>query len=69
MRSAPPLILANRDNYDAAAKTFPAVMRYVESEYQVAASLIEDGDRFNILVRTDSPARATDPSTGWPCFR
>jgi hypothetical protein len=69
IRSAPPLVLANRDNYDAAVKTFPALMRYVEAEYGIAASLVDDGDHFNILVRKDSSPPSTDASTGWPCFR
>jgi hypothetical protein len=66
-RFAPPIVLANRDNYNAAVTAFPALMRYVESTYVTAAAFDEDGDRFSILVRKDSPP-ATDKATGWPCY-
>jgi hypothetical protein len=66
---APPLILANRNNYQAAVDAFPPLLRYIESEYATAASFEEDGDGYRILVRKDSPPRATDAATGWPCFR
>ena len=67
-RSAPPIVLANRNNYQAAVTTFPAVMRHIESEYVPAASFDEDGDRFSILIRRESPPPAQDTVTGWPCF-
>ena len=66
-RFAPPIVLANRDNYNAAVTAFPALMRYVESTYVTAAAFDEDGDRFSILVRKDSPP-AADKATGWPCY-
>ncbi|MGH9241642.1 MAG: hypothetical protein ACRD3G_26640, partial [Vicinamibacterales bacterium] len=67
-RSAPPIVLANRNNYQAAVTTFPAVMRHIESEYVPAASFDEDGDRFSILIRRESSPSALDTVTGWPCF-
>ena len=67
-RSAPPIILANRNNYEAAVTAFPALMRYIESEYAPAASFDEDGDRYSILVRRESSSPKTDTVTGWPCF-
>ena len=67
-RSAPPIILANRNNYDAAVMAFPALIQYVEREYVSAASFEEDGDRYSILVRRESPSPGTDAVTGWPCF-
>jgi hypothetical protein len=67
-RSAPRIVLANRNNYDAAAVAFPALVRYIENEYVPAASFDEDGDRYSVLVRRDSPSPGTDAVTGWPCF-
>ena len=67
-RSAPPIILANRNNYEAAVLAFPALMQYVEREYVPAASFDEDGDRYSILVRRESSPRGPDAVTGWPCF-
>jgi hypothetical protein len=67
-RSRPLLVLANRNNYGAAAIAFPALVQYLESQYLPAASFEEDGDRYDILVRSDSPSPAPDPVTGWPCF-
>jgi hypothetical protein len=66
-RFAPPIVLANWDNYAAAVTAFPALMRYVESTYVTAAAFDEDGDHYSILVRKDSPP-ATDKATGWPCY-
>jgi hypothetical protein len=66
--SAPSLVLANRDNYQAAVTAFPLMMRYVENAYAPAASFEEDGDRYTILTRKDSPAKDTDRATGWPCY-
>jgi hypothetical protein len=67
-RSAPRIVLANRNNYQAAVTTFPAVMRHIESEYVPAASFDEDGDRYTILIRRESPPPSLDSVTGWPCF-
>jgi hypothetical protein len=67
-RSAPPMILANRNNYEAAVTAFPALMEYIEREYAPAASFDEDGDRYSILVRRESRSPGTDTATGWPCF-
>src|SRR5688572_29193780 len=67
-RSAPRLVLANRNNYQSAVTTFPALMRHIESEYVPAASFDEDGDRYSILIRKESPPPEPDTLTGWPCF-
>lgn len=67
-RSAPRIVLANRNNYQAAVMAFPALMRHIETEYVPAASFDEDGDRYSILVRRDAPPPAADTVTGWPCF-
>jgi hypothetical protein len=67
-RSAPPIVVANRNNYEAAVMAFPALMQYIEREYMSAASFDEDGDRYSILVRRASPSPGTDAVTGWPCF-
>lgn len=67
MRSAPALVLANRDNYAAAVDAFPDMMRFVEWTYVAADAFDEDGDRFSVLVRRDVPPAAEDPVTGWPC--
>jgi hypothetical protein len=68
-RSAPPIILANRNNYEAAVMAFPALMQYIEREYGPAASFDEDGDRYRILVRRESSPLGMDADTGWPCFK
>jgi hypothetical protein len=68
MRSAPPIVLANRANYDAAINAFPALMRYIEGTYTTAAAFAENGDRYSILIRRDSPSPRTDQMTGWPCY-
>jgi hypothetical protein len=67
-RSAPPIILANRNNYEAVAMAFPTLIQYVEREYVLAASFDEDGDRYSILVRRESSPQGTDAVTAWPCF-
>jgi hypothetical protein len=68
VRSAPPIVLANGANYDAAIDAFPALMRYIGSTYTTAAAFAEDGDRYTLLIRRDSPSPHTDPVTGWPCY-
>jgi hypothetical protein len=67
-RSAPRIVLANRDNYAAAATAFPALVRHIENAYASAASFDEDGDRYSILVRRGASPSGTDAVTGWPCF-
>ena len=66
-RFAPPIVLANRDNYAAAVTAFPALCVTWKARYVTAATFDEDGDRYSILVRKDSPP-AMDKATGWPCY-
>ena len=68
IRAAPRVVLANRNNYQAAVTAFPALIRHIESEYVPAASFDEDGDRYSILIRKGSPPPEPDTLTGWPCF-
>ena len=67
-RSSPRIVLANRNNYQSAVTTFPALMRHIESEYVPTASFEEDGDRYSILIRKESLPPEPDTLTGWPCF-
>jgi len=66
---APPIVLARRSALDAYARASnPGVVAYVETEYQVAATLHEDGEEYLIFTRPErSVLRGFGPQN-WPCF-
>ena len=68
MRSRPPIVLTNSADAVAAGTAFPALLRYVESNYVTAAAFDGDGAQYRILIQRDSTPPATDAVTGWPCY-
>jgi hypothetical protein len=68
-RFKPPIVLTNSAESGAVGKAFPALVRYVESNYVTGAAFDDAGARYSILIRRDSTPPATDKTTGWPCYR
>lgn len=67
-RAAPRIVLASRNGYGAAGAAFPGLVRFVEGNYAPAAAFDEEGDRYSILIRRDSPPPSSDSVSGWPCY-
>jgi len=66
---SPPIALARRSALDGYARaSFPGVVEYVEREYRLAASVVEEGEEYLVFVRRDRPALTTFGSEAWPCF-
>jgi hypothetical protein len=43
-------------------------MKYLESEYLLAATVDDDGERYMIFSRQDRPALRGFGAQNWPCF-
>jgi hypothetical protein len=66
---SPPIALARRSALDGYARaSFPGVVEYVEREYRLAASVVEEGEEYLVFVRRDRPALTAFGSDAWPCF-
>jgi hypothetical protein len=68
MRFKPPIVLTNTAESAAVRRAFPALVRYVESNYVTGAAFDDAGARYSILIRRDSAPPALDQTTGWPCY-
>jgi hypothetical protein len=68
MRFKPPLVLADSASATGARKAFPALLRYIDSDYVSGAEFGGNGNRYHILIRRDSPPPVSDSVTGWPCY-
>jgi hypothetical protein len=67
-RFKPPIILSDDASSSGARKAFPSLVRYIDGNYVTGAEFGGDGNRYNILIRRDSPPRTVDKTTGWPCY-
>jgi len=68
MRFKPPIVLTDSASAAGARKAFPALLRYIDSDYVTGAEFSGDGNRYHILIRRDSPPPASDSVTDWPCY-
>jgi hypothetical protein len=68
-RFAPPIALARSSALDGYARaTYPGVVTYVESQYLLAATVDNEGERYMIFSRRDRPALRGFSAQNWPCF-
>jgi hypothetical protein len=66
---SPPIALVRRSALDTQARaSFPGVVEYVEREYRLAATVVDEGEEYLIFVRNDRPALTSFGSEAWPCF-
>jgi hypothetical protein len=69
VRFSPPIALARRSALDEYARaSYPSVIDYVEREYRLASTVVEEGEDYLIFVRRDRQVLRTFGSGGWPCF-
>ena len=70
LRTRPALFVLHVGDYAGFRDRFPLVDAYITSAYTPMATVpVEDADPIRILAPTDRPSVATDPETGWPCYR
>ncbi|HET9361694.1 MAG TPA: hypothetical protein VFO58_18205 [Vicinamibacterales bacterium] len=68
-RFSPPIVLARRSALeDQARASYPSVVGYVERQYQLASTVLDDGEEYMIFARRDRPASRTFGPHNWPCF-
>lgn len=67
-RFSPPIVFANSSLDTNTRAIYPAVVDYVHREYDVAATMQEDGERYLILVRRDRRAAGRYGAEMWPCY-
>jgi hypothetical protein len=66
---APPIALARRSALESyASASYPGVVDYIQKEYQLAATILEDKEEYLIFVKRDRPIVRSFGSDNWPCF-
>jgi hypothetical protein len=68
-RYSAPIVLARSSALeDSVGATYPGLITYLESEYLLAATVDDQGERYMILSRRDRPALRGFGAQNWPCF-
>jgi hypothetical protein len=68
-RYSVPIVLARSSILeDYVGATYPGLMKYLESEYLLAATVDDQGEQYLILSRRDRPALRGFGVQNWPCF-
>lgn len=64
-----PFVLLVLDEQDAFAGSFPKILAYIESTYDVLTDVPVDGMKgVRVLVERSRRRTGVDAKTGWPCF-
>ena len=70
VRRLPPTIVFTRPKSERPVRmAFPQVMDLIGSDYQVAGSIPDNNDPYQILVRRDRPPVRSYGADRWPCYR
>jgi hypothetical protein len=68
-RFSPPLALARRSALEGYARaSYPGVVDYVEREYRLAATVVDEGEEYLIFANRSRPVLRRFGSGDWPCF-
>jgi hypothetical protein len=68
-RFAPPIVLATSRLHTETRTVYPALVDYVEREYDVRGMLDNDGERYLVFARRGEPVVRSYGDEGWPCYR
>ena len=64
-----PLVLARRSALEGYTRaSYPGVVDYVQRDYELEATVSDDGEEYLIFARRGRPSLRMFRSQNWPCF-
>jgi hypothetical protein len=66
-RFAPPVVFAPGDLDTFTRRLYPAIVDYIQREYETAATVADDGGQYQVLLRRNEPVVRSYGEHQWPC--